>query len=150
MEQVILANMCMVYNEKNEVVVQDRLKSFKGISFPGGHIENGESIVDSVIREVYEETGLTISNLKLQGVKNWFNEKENHRYMVFMYKTNTYQGDLKSSDEGICKWMNIEDVLNQNLAFEDMSDMITLLTNEELSELFYKEETKNNWVKALK
>lgn len=40
-----------------------------GLTFPGGHIEKGESFVDSVIREVYEETGLTIENPRICGTK---------------------------------------------------------------------------------
>nr|WP_237690896.1 NUDIX domain-containing protein [Paenibacillus caui] len=43
----------MIYDKTSgKVLVQDRIKSWKGISFPGGHIEDGESIVDSTIREI--------------------------------------------------------------------------------------------------
>lgn len=51
-EKVILTNMCMVY-DGNKVLVQDRLdKNWKGLTFPGGHIEKHESFTDAVIREV--------------------------------------------------------------------------------------------------
>lgn len=64
-ETAIFTNMCMIY-DKDKVLVQDRIKDdWKGIVFPGGHVEPQESFVDSVIREVYEETGLTISNVEL-------------------------------------------------------------------------------------
>lgn len=57
MEKIILTNMCLIENPKtNEVVVIHRVKNWKGIAFPGGHIEEGEAIVPSVIREVKEET----------------------------------------------------------------------------------------------
>lgn len=57
--KVELTNICMIYDEKNnKVLVQDRIKSWKGITFPGGHIEYGEGIVESTIREIKEETGL--------------------------------------------------------------------------------------------
>ncbi len=53
--------MCMVYDDAGNVLVQDKVdKKWSGLTFPGGHIEKGESFVDSVIREVFEETGLTI------------------------------------------------------------------------------------------
>ena len=62
-EVCILTNMCMVYDE-NRILVQDRMNpDWPGITFPGGHVEPKESFVESVIREVKEETGL--DNLKL-------------------------------------------------------------------------------------
>ena len=58
-EKVKLTNMCMIYDNDGNVVVQDKInKSWGGITFPGGHIEKQESFVDSVVREVKEETGL--------------------------------------------------------------------------------------------
>ena len=63
------------------MLVEEKVgKDYKGIVFPGGHIENGEPIVDSIIREIYEETGLTVSNLELCGVKDWVKEDGN-RYI---------------------------------------------------------------------
>ena len=62
---VTLTNMCMIEDQDENVVVQIRdpkRYSWSGAAFPGGHIEKGENFSDSVIREVFEETGLTISN----------------------------------------------------------------------------------------
>ena len=61
-EQSIFTNMCMIYN-KDYILVQDRQNpDWPGITFPGGHVEHGESFVESVKREVFEETGLIIEN----------------------------------------------------------------------------------------
>ena len=74
-ERTILTNMCMVYDDHGNVLVQDRINpEWSGITFPGGHVEKGESFVDSVIREVFEETGLQIFHPRLCGVKQWLNE----------------------------------------------------------------------------
>ena len=71
-ETVTLTNMCMVYDDAGNVLVQDKVdKKWSGLTFPGGHIEKGESFVDSVIREVYEETGLTIEKPRICGTKDW-------------------------------------------------------------------------------
>lgn len=85
-ENCILTNMCMIYNG-NQILVQDRMNpDWPGITFPGGHVEPKESFIESVIREVKEETGLTISNVKLCGVKQWTHKNDSFRYIVFFSK----------------------------------------------------------------
>ena len=70
-----LANMCMLYDEKGQVLVEkNKSGKMKGIIFRGP-VETGESLKDSVIREMKEETGLVISNQKLCGVTDWGDEK---------------------------------------------------------------------------
>ena len=70
MENVKLMNMCKIINPKTkEVLVQERIKSWEGIAFPGGKVELGEGIVPSVKREIYEETGLKINYMKICGIK---------------------------------------------------------------------------------
>lgn len=71
-EKVVLTNMCMVY-DGSKILVENRVKKdWPGVTFPGGHVEHGESIVDSTVREVKEETGLDIKDLKICGVKQFF------------------------------------------------------------------------------
>ena len=87
-EQAIFTNMCMIYDHKGNVLVQNRVKNWCGVAFPGGHLENMESIVDSVKREILEETCLIINNLSLCGVKQWFSD--DIRNVCFLYKTCDY------------------------------------------------------------
>ena len=90
--------MCMV-RSGNKVLVQDRKKKdWPGITFPGGHVEQGESFTEAVIREIREETGLTISAQRLCGIKDWY--ENGLRYVVLFYKTEQFEGTLQSSDEG--------------------------------------------------
>lgn len=99
-EKVILTNMCMVYDKDGNILVQDKKnKNWGGVTFPGGHIEHNENFNDSVIREVKEETGLDIKQPKLCGIKHWTWSKRK-RYIVLLYKTNDFSGNLHSSDEG--------------------------------------------------
>lgn len=94
-----LTVMCMVY-DGDRILVQNRVKpDWPGLTFPGGHVEAGESMTEAVIREVREETGLTITHPILCGVKDWSNEDDS-RYMVLFFKTNEYSGTLTSSAEG--------------------------------------------------
>ena len=135
-ENAIFTNLCMVYDHKGNILVQDRKDpSWPGICFPGGHVEPGESFVDSVIREVWEETGLTIENPVLCGTKQ-FQTKKDERYVVFFYKANRFSGELKSSDEGPVFWIPRETLPNYTLC-SDFMDMVKVFEDDTLSEFYY-------------
>lgn len=104
----------MVQNpETNEVLVQNRKQKYPGWSFPGGHVEKGESIYDCAVREVKEETGLDVTNLKHCGIVHWVNRENDNRYLCFMYKTTEYSGELiAETDEGEQFWLDIDKLLS--------------------------------------
>ncbi|TMV52334.1 8-oxo-dGTP diphosphatase [Paenibacillus mesophilus] len=118
MPKVEMTNMCMIYDsETGKVLVQDRIKSWKGITFPGGKVEKGESIVDSTIREIKEETGLTISDLELCGIVNWYNDATGDTYLVFSYRTNVFSGQwIDKTEEGSLYWVHKNDLPSLSLA----------------------------------
>ena len=146
-EQAIFTNLCMVYDGAGNILVQDRKDpDWPGICFPGGHVEPGESFVESVIREVWEETGLTIENPKLCGTKQ-FQTKKGERYVVFFYKTNRYSGELKSSDEGEVFWIPRENLPRYTLA-DDFLEMVDIFESDNLSEFYYYKEN-GSWKRKL-
>lgn len=135
-ELVKLTNMCMVCDGKGNVLVQNRNDpNWLGMTFPGGHVEPGESFVDSVIREVKEETGLTIETPKLCGIKH-FHTMDNTRYVVFLFKATNYSGTLQSSEEGAVFWIPIVD-MDQYTWIPDFSDLLEIFQKDDISELFY-------------
>lgn len=150
-ERVTLTNMCMI-SQDNRVLVQNKVNSdWNGITFPGGHVEKNESFADAVIREVQEETGLTIQSPQLCGIKNWTQE-DGSRYMVLLYKTDRFKGELKSSEEGEVFWVPWDKLLTADTSLnmrDDMRDMLSVFLDEDLSEVYY--ERKNGaWTYALK
>lgn len=135
-EQVILTNMCMIMDGQR-ILVQDRNSiKWSGITFPGGHVEQGESIVASVIREVKEETGLTVSHLELCGFQNWTDPKDKYRYLVFCYKTSHFSGCLQSSKEGPVFWIDHTDLKHYQLA-AGFETMLEIFEQSQLTENFY-------------
>ena len=137
-KEVTLTNMCMIY-DGSKVLVQERIDAdYGGITFPGGHVEKSESFTDAVIREVFEETGLRISAPKLCGIKDWMND-DGSRYMVLFYKTDQYEGDLVSSDEGEVYWLELEEMKHIHLA-EGMDKMLEVFLDDNVSEYFFYKE----------
>lgn len=135
-ELAVFASMCMVYDDEGRVLVQDRRKStWTGISFPGGHVEPGESFTEAVIREVYEETGLQVHDPVLCGVKQ-FPLEDDTRFVVFLYKTNRFSGTLRASEEGPVFWVPRGELAALPLA-PDMEHMLPIFENTTPSELFY-------------
>lgn len=144
-EPVILTNMCMIENEVGQILVQDRAhKDWPGITFPGGKVEKGESFVDAVIREVKEETGLTIQHPQIVGIKQ-FQTNDDVRYIVIMYRCNTYAGTLESSDEGEVFWIDKNRLTDYTLA-NDFEQMYNVMVSDIYSEFFYDSEW-NVWIK---
>ena len=95
----------------NAVLVQNRKLKYPGYSFPGGHVEKGESIYDCAVREVKKETGLDVYNLEYCGVVHWMNRESDERYLCFMYKTTRYGGSLiPQTEEGDHFWLGIDEL----------------------------------------
>ena len=146
-ETVVLTNMCMVYDGQGNILVQDRLDpDWPGVTFPGGHVESGESFVASAIREVREETGLTIEKPQLCGVKQ-FQQADGVRYIVLFFRTNCFSGELASSEEGEVFWIKRAELGNYQLA-SDFEEMLKVFESEDISE-FYYEKVNGDWLCSL-
>ena len=81
---------------------------------PGGKMELGESVKESVIREYHEETGVTLKNPTVKGIFT-INIKENDQviseWMMFTFFAQDYDGvNLDESSEGKIKWHSAGDV----------------------------------------
>lgn len=144
--KIELTNMVMVYNKQtNEAVVQERVKYWCGITFPGGHVETDESFYDSAVREVWEETGLKIRNLTSCGTIHWCNNKTGARYIVKLYRTSDYEGELiEATEEGRVFWAKLDDIPNMKLS-PNMNEYLKMFLGD-YSELFvlWNEKDKKN------
>ena len=146
-QAVTLTNMCMICRGSQVLVQEKTDDEWPGIVFPGGHVEKGEPFTDAVIREVYEETGLTISSPQLCGVKDWI-EDDGSRYMVLLYKAEKFSGEVRSSDEGVVYWVEQDELIHMKLA-SGMHDLIRVFCDESISEFFFFQDS-GEWKHVLK
>ena len=142
MEEVELTNMCMVCDGKGNVLVQNKKgdRTWHGWNFPGGHVEQGEFVTPSVVREIREETGLMIENPKLCGIKEFHKEQDGKRFIVFLYVASRFSGELRSSAEGDVFWYPLSELKRSKELADGFSEMLPVFTSDEISEVF---DTKN-------
>lgn len=145
-QEVILTNMCLVENNQGQFVMQLRRPeryAWSGAALPGGHVEPGESLHDSVIREIYEETGLTIEAPRLVGIKHFHTRGDGVRYLVFLYWTKTFKGELRDSHEGEVVWVSRCDIESGVVELADsMDDLLDFYFGEGTSELYYERDAE--------
>lgn len=135
-ETVEFMNLCMVCQGSRVLVQRREKRDWPGITFPGGHVEAGESFVDAAVRETREETGLSITAPQLCGVKDWC--KDGVRYVVFLYRAERFSGTLRPSDEGAVFWVEREALFQMPDAVPDMGDVLRVMEEDTLSEFFYR------------
>jgi len=139
-EEVELTNMCMICDGKGNVLVQNKTNHpfWHGWNFPGGHVEKGEYVTPSVIREMKEETGLIIENPKLCGIKEFHKAKDGKRYIVFLYIADHFTGELKSSGEGEVFWYPLSELHRSEKLIDGFGEMLPVFTKNDVSEVFYE------------
>lgn len=144
-ENIELTVLCLVHRGE-ELLLQNRVKQdWQGYAMPGGHVEPGESIVEAVIREMQEETGLHILNPKLCGVKQF--PIDGGRYLVFLFETEEFTGELTGSEEGEMTWIP-RNRLHEYKTVDDLQQMLDVILKPELTEFQYIIED-GNWLVKL-
>ena len=132
-EKTIFMNMCMVSQGEMVLALDKVSDSYSGTTFPGGHVEQGETFSEAVIREVQEETGLLISHPVLRGIYHWYRNGEHQ--IGLLYRAGEFSGELMSSEEGNVYWITREEYEKKELAV-GMPRVLEIMDNDNLTECF--------------
>lgn len=97
----------MYRNKKSHDINHDK---YIGI---GGHLETGETKEEALIREVKEETGLTLNSFKYRGELIFING--DYQEVMYLYLSDDFSGELSECDEGELVWVNEKDLLSLNM-----------------------------------
>lgn len=116
----------------------------------GGHFEEGESPEECLVREVYEETGLTLTSYRLRGIITFVSDKWECEYM-HLYTADGFRGDVQkmqeNCSEGILKWVPKTELFDLNLWEGDKIFLKLLLEKEGIFslKLRYEGDTLVQW-----
>ena len=115
---------CYIIDD-NKILIQDRVSDvWHGLAVPGGHVKSNETPEQACIREIKEETGLDVSDLVLFGT-NEYTDEEDGECMALLFKTSTFSGTPKGSEEGEVKWMKIGDVFDSSNCAEGFKSLLS-------------------------
>jgi 8-oxo-dGTP diphosphatase len=105
---------------------------------PGGKVQPGETPLECIVREVWEETGLTVSYLTEQGVVDfYFGEKPEPDWVVHIYTTSTFSGEPKGSDEGELRWFSVVEIPYGEMWQDDTHWLPLLLKGKKFRGVFW-------------
>lgn len=135
-EKAVFMNMCMVCDGDRVLALDKVGNGYSGTTFPGGHVESGETFTEAVIREVREETGLTIRNPMLRGIYHW--RRDGIHQIGLLYKAVEFEGTLQSSGEGAVYWITRGEYEKKELA-GGMREVLRIMDEDGLTECFMED-----------
>ncbi len=145
-ENVVFMNMCMLV-DKDKILALDKVgKSYSGTTFPGGHVEEGETFAEAMIREMWEETGYKIKSPVLRGIYHWY--RDGLHNVGLLYRATEFEGELKSSEEGRVYWISREDYEKKELAV-GMRRVLKIMDSDDFTECFMDVKADGNIVEYM-
>lgn len=105
-ERQRLSSLC--YLERNEelLLLQRNKEPFSGFwTAPGGKLESGEDPSQTIIREIWEETGLTVHGPQLRMITSETGLDYNYNWLLFIFHCTEFNGTLQECNEGVLRWI---------------------------------------------
>ncbi|WP_051623631.1 NUDIX hydrolase [Clostridium hydrogeniformans] len=107
-KKIYVASKAFIVNGSKFLAMHRKDTKEEWLELPGGRLEFGESLEDTLKREVFEETKLNIEQVKLLDTWNWVGE--NHEIAGVIYLCRIVEGNITLSEEhDYYKWLEIDD-----------------------------------------
>lgn len=113
-----LTTLCYIEKD-NKYLLLHRIKKENDINKDkwigvGGHFEQDETPEECLLREVKEETGLTLHTWKLRGIITFMSDGYQTEYM-FLYTADCFSGELSECSEGVLEWVDKSEVYRRSV-----------------------------------
>jgi 8-oxo-dGTP diphosphatase len=119
MNDIIITTMCYIQHN-NQTLLLHRIKKENDINEGkwigvGGKVEKGEDPFECIEREIKEETGIEIKDLKLHGYVTFPSLYHGRDEGMFVYSCQYFQGNIKECDEGVLQWIDNDKIKDLNI-----------------------------------
>lgn len=107
---MVNTTLCYIENPQGEYLMLHRVKKENDLNHDkwigiGGKFEDGESPEECVLREAWEETGLTLTDYRYRGLVTFVSDEWGTEYM-HLFTATGYEGQLRDCDEGVLEWIH--------------------------------------------
>lgn len=115
---MILSTVCYIEKD-NKYLMLHRTKKENDVNKDkwfgvGGKFEKDESPEECVLREVMEEAGLKLLDIKLRCIVTYVSNTFDTEYM-YVFTSNKFDGEISKCSEGDLEWIDKDKILNLNI-----------------------------------